>query len=219
MNVARVARSDYVHDVGRLQRGSGVAGKRFGGVGLLVAIVGVVGCVATANESHPFEVRLASFSQHMLRAADAANQGDAENTVSEFRLACEELHRADATAPEDDKMLVRTMATQCKLVLAEFAMGEMESAIVMLEDLAWMASRLGPLDGEPDVNLYWMRCAVNLTVLHRDKCSPACTPQHYGPLLNDVANRCGGSDIQPSGGYLLSQLWVEARSKGGPHRR
>lgn len=89
-------------------------------------------------------------------------------------------------------------------------MGEMESAMGILEDLAWMASRLGAQDDEPAVNPYWMRCALNLTVMHRNSCWPQCTRAHYGPLLNDVHDHCGESDVQRSGGYLLTRLWMEA---------
>lgn len=188
-----------------------MAAKLFGVIGLATALVGiVVGCAATVDQSNPFEASLAQFSLHMQRAADAAIRRNAESTVSEFRLACQELRTAEATAPKDEAMLVRTLATQCDVVLAQFAMGDMESAIAILDDPAWIASRLGPLDGEPNINPHWMRCAVNLTVLHRDKCRPACTHAHYGPLLNNVADRCGGSDIQPGSGYLLTQLWTEA---------
>lgn len=188
-----------------------MAGKLIKSFGVATALVGIaVGCTATVTQSSPFEASLANFSLRMQRAAEATNEGNVASTVSEFRLACESLRSAEATAPENDAMLVRTLATQCNAVLAEFAMGEMESAMAILEDLAWIASRLGPLDDEPDINPHWMRCAVNLTVLHRDRCMPACTYEHYGPLLNAVAERCGGSDVQPSGGYLLTQLWVEA---------
>ena len=170
----------------------------------------VVGCAAPGPQASPFETSLAGFGVRMQEAAEAASRGDAEGTVSEFKLACQELRSAEATTPEDEAMLVRTLATQCNVVLAEFAAGEMESALAILEDLAWMAARLGPLDGEPDVNPRWMRCAVALTIVHRDRCASACTHAHYGPLLNAVAARCGGSDVQPRGGYLLTQLWSDA---------
>ena len=211
LSFARVAGSLYVQEVDENARDGVMAGKLFGVIGLATTLVGiVVGCAATVGPSNPFEASLANFSLHMQRASEAAIRGNAESTVSEFRLACEELRTAEATAPKDEAMLVRTLAIQCDVVLAEFAMGDMESAIAILEDLAWIASRLGPLDGKPNTNPHWMRCAVNLTVLHRDKCWPACTHEHYGPLLNNVADHCGGSDIQPSGGYLLTQLWAEA---------
>lgn len=173
----------------------------------------VVSCATTGTNQTRFEASLASFSLHMQSAAKAASGRNAERTVSEFTLACAELRSAEAAAPKDELMLVGVMATQCNVVLAQFAMGEMESAMVLLDDLAWMASRLGPLDDEL-ANPQWMRCAVYLTVLHRGKCSPACAfPKHYGPLLNDVAERCGGSDVQLGGGRLLTQLWREATAR------
>ena len=193
-----------------------MATKLFGGLSSAAVLFGVVvACAAAEIQSGPFEASLASFNIHMQRAAEAANHADAEGTVSEFRLACEQLHSAKATAPQDDAPLVRAMAKQCNVVLAEFAMGDMESAIAILKDLAWMASRLGPIDDEPEVNPYWMRCALKFTLVHRDKCNPECSPEHYGSLLNDVADHCGGSDIQPSGGYLLRRIWVEATNRLG----
>ena len=154
----------------------------------------------------------------MQKAAKATNQVDAERTVSEFRLACEELHNAEMAAPQHEALLVRSMAKQCNAGLAEFAMGDTESAIAIVKDLAWLASRLGPQNSEPEVNPYWIRCALKFTVLHRDKCSPGCSHEHYMPLVNDVASNCGGSDIQPSGGLLLTQLWTEATNKDQPER-
>ena len=191
--------------------GNSMAGELFARVRMATTLAAIVGFLGgTVAQASPFEASLTDFSQHMQRAAEAANEGNAEITVNELRLACKELGSAEATAPKDEAMLVRTMATQCSVVLAEFAAGEMESATTILEDLAWVASRLGALDDEPEFNPSWMRCAVNLTVVHRDKCRPTCVQVHYRPLLNDVADRCGGSDIQPRGGYLLAQLWTEA---------
>ena len=166
--------------------------------------------MATPPQSGPFETNLAEFGARMQQAAAAASRGDAQGTVDEFTLACQHLQKAELAAPDDEAMLVSTLATQCKVVLAEFAAGEMESAIAILDDLAWVATRLGPLDDEPDVNRRWMRCAVNLTILQTEKCQSRCTHEHYRPLLNAVAERCGGSDVQPRGGYLLTRIWSDA---------
>ena len=65
-----------------------------------------------------------------------------------------------------------------------------------------------------EINEYWMRCAANFTVTHRNKCAPYCGQQHYAALVNEVAESCGGSDVQPSGGYLLSKIWQEAARRG-----
>ncbi|MDE0453569.1 MAG: hypothetical protein OXI90_17615 [Gammaproteobacteria bacterium] len=100
-------------------------GKLFAGIGMSMAMAGiVVACAATVTQSSPFEDSLANFSLHMQRAAEGARQDNAESTISEFRLACEELRSAEVTAPKDEAMLVRTMLTQCSVVLAEIAMGD-----------------------------------------------------------------------------------------------
>ena len=155
----------------------------------------------------------------MQSAAEAADEVDAERIVRAFRLACKQLQSAEHAALRDEVLLVATMANQCDVVLAEFAAGEMESAITVLKDMASMASRLGPSD-DPDVNPRWMRCAVKFTIMHRNNCSPACYfPAHYRPLLNDVASHCGGSDVQPGGGRLLTELWADATANRDPKRK
>ena len=67
-----------------------------------------------------------------------------------------------------------------------------------------IASELRP----PRLNEYWVGCAANFTTTHVAKCEGDCQfGKHYGPLLNDVAEYCGGSDIQPHGGAILTALW------------
>ena len=47
--------------------------------------------------------------------------------------------------------------------------------------------------------------------MHRADCEPNCgARQGYRTLLNDVAEACGGSDVQEGGGTLLSELWTDA---------
>ena len=57
----------------------------------------------------------------------------------------------------------------------------------------------------------WVCCAARFVSVHRAACEPHCGwPQDYGPVLSDVAEVCGGSDIQEGGGTLLVELWTEA---------
>ena len=55
----------------------------------------------------------------------------------------------------------------------------------------------------------WVCCAARFVSMHRAACEPNCG-QGYRTLLNDVAEVCGGSDVQEGGGTLLSELWTDA---------
>ena len=57
----------------------------------------------------------------------------------------------------------------------------------------------------------WVCCAARFVSMHRADCEPNCgVRQGYRTLLNDVAEACGGSDVQEGGGTLLSELWTDA---------
>ena len=56
----------------------------------------------------------------------------------------------------------------------------------------------------------WVCCAARFVSMHRAACEPNCGRQGYRTLLNDVAEVCGGSDVQEGGGTLLSELWTDA---------
>lgn len=57
----------------------------------------------------------------------------------------------------------------------------------------------------------WEQCAAALAKEHRGACRPDCDVlRDYAALLNEVASRCGGSDVHPRGGARLVELWQES---------
>ena len=53
----------------------------------------------------------------------------------------------------------------------------------------------------------WMCCTAGLTLEHRRSCDPDCGPGDLRAYIDDVAQRCGGSQVQAGGGTMATELW------------
>ena len=78
-------------------------------------------------------------------------------------------------------------------------------------------SRFPRQDEGIKLNDRWMQCAANFAATQAEKCKPRCGREDYALVVNAVANYCGGSEVQESGGYLLSKIWEETMRQTDQH--